>query len=166
MAKGVTILHIIHPSEDFRLPGGNLRSRNFAALDTILNGILGGAYGVNGTSVMLGQSTGVKASGTLTLSGASGTVGGNINGVAVTVTASGGDTATAAALAAAINASVNPLVAGIVTASSALGVVTITAVQYGLTGNSITLSASGTGVTQSGARLAGGVSTGMTTLVR
>lgn len=99
--------------------------------------------------------TAVAAHGTLTLSSASGTVGGAINGTSVTVTASGGDTATATALAAAINA--NATTKLIVHATSALGVVTITAIARGTAGNSITLTASGTGVTRSGATLTGGL---------
>lgn len=94
------------------------------------------------------------ASGTLTLSSASGTVGGTIGGQAVTVTASGGDTATAAALAVAINA--NTTANTYVVATSALGVVTVTAIVPGTIGNSMSLVASGTGVTASGARLTGG----------
>jgi phage tail sheath gpL-like len=85
-------------------------------------------------------------------------VGGSINGVAVTVTWATSDTATATALAAAINASANALVS-LVTASSAAGVVTLTADHAGLPGNAYTLAASGTGVTASGARLTGGAST-------
>lgn len=116
------------------------------------------AGGVREGSVTF-SSNDVAATGTLTLSSASGTVGGIINGVTVTVTASGGDTATAAALAAAINASANALVSGSVIATSALGVVTLTARQAGPSGNAITLAATGTGVTASGARLTGGAST-------
>jgi hypothetical protein len=71
------------------------------------------------------------ASGTLTLSTASGTVGGIINGVTITVTAAGGDTATAALIAAAITASGNALVAGGVTATSNGAVVTVTAARGG-----------------------------------
>lgn len=97
-----------------------------------------------------------QASGTLTISSGSGTVGGSINGVAITVTWGTSDTATAAALAAAINASTNALVKGIVTAKAASGVVTITSVDATKTANAITLAASGTGVTASGARLTGG----------
>lgn len=100
--------------------------------------------------------TPVAASGTLTLSSASGTVGGVINGVTVTVTASGGDTTTAAAVAAAINASSDALISGLVTATSALGVVTVTTAVTGKMGNAVTLAASGTGVTASGARLTNG----------
>lgn len=107
------------------------------------------------TSVVDGTTL-ATASATLTLSSASGSVGGTINGVAVTVTASGGDTATATALAAAIVASTNAAHLGIVTATSAAGVVTVSAFQPGKMGNAITLAASGTGVTASAARLAGG----------
>lgn len=101
----------------------------------------------------------VQASGTLTLDTAAGTVGGVINGVTITVTASGGDTATATAIAAAINASSNALVANIVTASALGAVVTVTAVLGGVSGNTVTLAASGTGVTASGARLTSGTET-------
>jgi len=99
----------------------------------------------------------VAATGTLTLATATGTVGGIINGVTITVTASGGDAATATALAAAITASTNPLVQGMVTASAVGAVVTLTSARKGLTGNTQTLAATGTGATASGARLAGGL---------
>jgi len=85
---------------------------------------------------------------------ASGTVGGTIGGTAVTVTASGGDTATAAALVTAINANATVNKKGY--ATSALGVVTFRAMSPGTAGNAITLVASGTGVTASGATLANG----------
>ena len=104
--------------------------------------------------------TPVAASGTLTLEDgvATGTIGGVINGVTITVTYATSITVAAAAIAAAINASVDALVANLVTATSALGVVTVTAIQSGVgtSGNAITLAASGTGVTASGARLTGG----------
>lgn len=100
-----------------------------------------------------------QATGTLTLSGAAGAVGGVINSVTITATASGGDVATAAAVAAAINASTNPLVQNIVRATSSGAVVTVTSIESGVTPNSITFTASGTGVTASaGGRLAGGTS--------
>jgi phage tail sheath gpL-like len=98
----------------------------------------------------------VAATGTVTLSGASGTVGATINGVSLTAAFDTDDTTTAAALAAAINASTNALVEPFVTATSALGVVTITAVDKGVAGNTITLAATGTGCTASGNRLTGG----------
>ena len=100
---------------------------------------------------------GVAATGTVTLSSGSGTVGATINGVSVTVTWATSDTASAAALAAAINNSANALVNQHVTATSALGVVTITHRLKSAAGNAVTLAASGTGATASGARLTGGV---------
>lgn len=103
------------------------------------------------------------ATGTLTLSTASGTVGGIINGVTVTVAYATSDTVTAAAIATAINASANALVNEHVSATSAAGVVTLTSKRSGSGGNAVTLVASGTGVTASGARLTGGTDT---TLVR
>lgn len=107
------------------------------------------------TSSGLRVTTGaVRASGTLTLSGATGAVGGTIAGTLKTVTASGGDTATATALAAAINA--DATLQTLVEASSVAGVVTIKALAAGVQGNKLTLVASGTGCTASGATLANG----------
>lgn len=106
--------------------------------------------------VAAGSSDLAQASGTVTISSGSGSITATINGVAVAVTWGTSDTATATALAAAINASTNALVAGIVTASSAAGVVTVKALHSGKVGNCITLAASGTGATASGARLTGG----------
>ncbi len=65
-------------------------------------------------------------------------------------------------LAAAINRSATALVVGVVGATSASGVCTITASEPGITGNDITLSCSGTGPTASVTRLAGGASTNVT----
>lgn len=162
--KGVTSLQIVHPDEHVFLPSGTEAGRGTNAVARFLEKHAGGGTTTT-TVVSVGQGA-VRATGTLTLSTASGVVGGSINGVASTVTASGGDTATAAALAAAINANVSPLVAGIVTASSVGPVVTVTAVEYGKTGNAVTLSAAGTGVTASGARLTGGVTEGLVALRR
>lgn len=104
------------------------------------------------------SSAGAQAAGTWTTSTGSGVMGVALNGVAITVTWATSDTATATALAAAINSSTNALVQGIVFAASALGVVTITAVRGGISGNAITLATSGAGTGQSvsGARLTGG----------
>lgn len=112
-----------------------------------------------GSSTVELRTGAANASGTLTLSTASGAVGGVINGVTITATWATSDTNSAALVAAAINASTNALIAGVVTASSALGVVTVTSVLPGVYGNCITLAASGTGVTASGARLTGGTET-------
>lgn len=73
------------------------------------------------------------------------------------------DTATAAALAAAINASTTAKIDGYVHASSALGVVTITADINGVVGNSFTLTETGTGITVTGSGfLAGGAGNDVT----
>jgi phage tail sheath gpL-like len=96
----------------------------------------------------------VRSSGTLSLSSAAGAVGGTIGGTLKTVTASGGDTATAAALAAAINA--DATINKKVYATSSGAVVTIKALVPGVLGNSVALVASGTGVTAGGATLTGG----------
>lgn len=131
------------------------RSLNYLA--NLVNAVATGS--IPGTAVVSYGQT--PASGTLTISSGSGTVGGSINGVSITVTWATSDTATATALAAAINASANALVAGFVTATSAAGVVTVTGGfrAPGVTGNAVTLAASGTGVTASGARLTGGAET-------
>lgn len=106
--------------------------------------------------------TPVAASGTVTIASGNGTITATINGVGIPITWATSDANSAALLAAAINASSDALVSGIVTATSALGVVTITSVVKGKMGNAVTLAASGTGATASGARLTGG-SNGTTT---
>lgn len=100
--------------------------------------------------------TAVAAAGTVTISSGSGSITATINGVAIAITWATSDTNSATLLKNAINASVNALVAGLVTATSALGVVTVTAANKGKPGNTITLAASGTGATASGARLTAG----------
>jgi phage tail sheath gpL-like len=100
-----------------------------------------------------------------------------INGVTFTCAASptgnqwapgASATASAANLAAAINASVTSLVSGYVTASSVAGVLTITSVFYGLSGNQCTIAEGvdgGSVMTVSGARLtAGATDSGALTL--
>lgn len=164
MAKGRTVIEIFHPTDDIAIPSGAKRLRIIPylllKLEAFAAGILSGT-----TTAVVGQG-GVRATGTLTFSSASGTVGGSINGVSITVTAAGGDTNTAALWVAAVAASTNPLILGVVTASTVAGVATVQAVQYGATGNAITLAASGTGVTASGARLTGGTGATFTTMVR
>lgn len=98
----------------------------------------------------------VAASGTVTISSGSGTITATIGGVAISITWATTDANSAALLAAAINANTNALIAGLISASSAVGVVTVSAKQKGALGNHVTLAASGTGATASGARLTGG----------
>ncbi len=105
------------------------------------------------------SSGGAQATGTVTITGADG---GNytvlINGVTTGNVAgtNGDDTATALSIRNAINTLVDPLVAGVVTATVSAGVVTITADDGGTEGNSITLSCTGTGAVANVSRLAGG----------
>lgn len=106
-----------------------------------------------------------KASGTLTLSGVVATDTCAVISVTFTAVASGAtgnqfnvgadDTETAVNLKNAINA--NATLSQMVVATSALGVVTITAVDYGTSGNAYALTA-GTHFTRSAATLTGGVS--------
>ncbi len=101
--------------------------------------------------------TPVYATAVYTLSSSSGVLTATINGVALaTSSLSGTDTENAAALVVVINASSNALITGIVTAASALGVVTVTAVIPGVTANSITTTATGTGNSVAHARMTGG----------
>lgn len=122
----------------------------------LLEGVQLGSYAA---TVLQTKVTQAFASGTVTIASGSGSITATINGVATAVTWGTSDTATATALAAAINASSDALVNKHVSATSALGVVTITAINGGYVGNAVTLAASGTGATASVARLAGGSAT-------
>jgi phage tail sheath gpL-like len=112
------------------------------------------------------QGNEVQASGTFTCVSVIATDAVKINGVTFTCVASGAtgnqfnvglsNTATAASMAAAINASVTALVAGYVTATSALGVVTITSAFYGLAGNQTLIESLDSTITASGVALTGG----------
>lgn len=109
---------------------------------------------VNGTEA---SDNGAQASGQVTIASGSGTETITINGVAVTATWTSSDTATAATLATNINGSTNALIQGLVFATSAAGVVTITSRMGGPMGNAITLAASGTGCTVTSAWAGGAV---------
>jgi phage tail sheath gpL-like len=136
-----------------------------AWLDRIVGGLANGKV-----DLTIDDGNGVAASGTITLTGvgqANDTI--LINGVTFTAKASGatgnewnvGGSATlsAAAIAAAINASASALVSGHVTATSALGVVTITSKVANVYGNAVTIAEGVDGLSHmavSGARLTGG----------
>lgn len=100
----------------------------------------------------------VAPTGTFTSSSGSGTQTALINGVSIAITWATSDTVSAALMAAAINASTDALVSGLVSATSALGVVTVTGIGSAIskTGNAITTTATGTGFTAGQARLTGG----------
>lgn len=134
----------------------------------MFGGLVGGCVKGSPPSVLSSiESYAVQASGTFTFASVIATNSFVINGVTFTCVASGAtgnqfnvggtDTLTAVAAAAAVNASVTALVSGYVTASSALGVVTITSSNYGIYGNQVTISSPSGTITASGARLASGV---------
>lgn len=131
-------------------------------LQLLFKSMEGGAR-LKNTSLVAGV-TPVAATGTVTISSGSGSIAAVINGVTISITWATSDTNSAALLAAAINASSNALVQNLVTATSALGVCTVTAgVKYGVAGNAFTLAATGTGATASGARLTSGSNGTVTT---
>lgn len=121
-----------------------------------------GTQGTVGNAVTL--AAGVSATGTATRSGATLSGGADtsvtvtINGVGLTVntTTTTTDDDVAAAITSAINGSANALIDGVVEAVTAGSDSEINAVEAGTSGNTITLSVSGTGLTASGARLTGG----------
>ncbi len=73
--------------------------------------------------------------------------------------AGGTTTQVASSLASSINRSATALITGYVTAAGASGVCTVSAVIPGISGNTMTITAAGTGPTAGGARLAGGTET-------
>lgn len=136
------------------------RIRAFAAL---LKTVIGGGLNSRTSQRPTIRAGTAQASGTVTIASGSGAITVTINGVtAASETWATSDAATAAALAADINASADALVSGHVTAAAEDGVLTVTAKSKGVEGNAITLAASGTGATASGARLTGGTSTTFT----
>lgn len=108
------------------------------------------------TGGTVAQHEGVAATGTITISSGSGAIGAVINGVTISITWATSDNNSATLLANAINESEDALVQGLVDATVATNVVTITAQRGGWSGNAITLAATGTGATASVARLATG----------
>lgn len=115
------------------------------------------ASGANtSTYVVAARNTGAVATGTITLATCTTKSVISVNGVefrAITsgtptiangeFVISGDDTADAVSLAAAINGSTNARISGVLTASPALGVVTITPAQAGYLGNAITIQTHG-----------------------
>jgi hypothetical protein len=159
-------LNLALDTSDTALFISSLKNVTANNLEQLFKSLSGGAR--LKTTTLSANMTPVAATGTLAVDDATvnGTVGGVINGVTITV-ASASDTGyvVAQAIATAINASSNALVQNLVTAAASNptgddGLVTITAnIKYGLAGNCMTLSASGTGITASGTRLgAGGAS--------
>jgi hypothetical protein len=142
----------------------------FRNLSNYFEGIAVGARGFNGYVVK----GGVQASGTVTFSSIAAADTVTINGVIFTASASpttniqflvtGGDTVAAAALAAKINASTAPnKIVNVVSATSALGVITLTFLETGQIGNLGTLAISAHG-SVSGINFTGGTDGTVTAL--
>lgn len=152
-----TVLTITHHEAAFPTPERLALDRGLACSEVArFFDALGNGGHIATVEMVRDGGNATAASGTVTAAGASGSVSVVVNGVTFTVTADAGDNAAIAALAAAITASVDPLVAPFVTASAALSDLTVTAKTKGSAGNTITLGASGTGLTASGNRLSGG----------
>jgi hypothetical protein len=131
-----------------------LRGNSVTTSGTGTGATVGGARLAGGT---VSSSTGVQASGTFTCASGSGTMTAIINGVSVAISHGASDAADGIALAAAINSSTNALVRGHVTAADdGAGIVTVTAVHGGISGNTITTSATGTGLSAGQVRLTSG----------
>jgi hypothetical protein len=152
-----TVFEVVHSVASDYKGTSSMRAREaFKRFLAFLGGILSGSYpGASGFEVAQTQATG-----TITLSSASGNLTATINGVATgNVAFATSDANTASLLAAAINALSSALVTNHITAAASGAVVTVTAKHPGHPGNAITLACSGTGATASGARLTGGTST-------
>lgn len=151
------------------LPGGvadltHNRAAAFARIaaffDALAAGMEPGAVGETKVVASKGSTAAaaVRAYGTITFSGATGTVGATVAGTAKTFAHGASDAADATTLAANINA--DATLNKLVEAAAVGAVVTITAIQPGVLGNQITLAASGTGVSAgnvSGGKMQSGV---------
>lgn len=154
----------------FETPGTTAAKSIAQKIINFLTGVATGSeLGPSGSAPSIaisieGQKT--AASGTFTLDTVIATDVVSINGVSFTAVASGAtgnqfnvgadDDETAENLAAAINASATALVDGYVSASAAGPVVTVSAVEPGIVGNTITIASADATITASGARLEGG----------
>lgn len=143
----VTITHDAPLGRLGALDGSTDRGREaMLAAATLLTRLASG-FEKGSVEIQPGGTAQVRASGTLTLNGATGAVGATIGGTLVTATAAGGDVNTAALIAAAINA--NATTKTKVYATAEAKVVTVKALVPGVLG-AVTMVASGTGVTSSG----------------
>jgi hypothetical protein len=138
--------------------GGKAVTATWATSDAASADLIAAAILADATALTYVSAVSRAATGTVTIASGSGAITAIINGVSISVTWASSDTATAAALAAAINALKGlPVVAsssaGVVTLWSTLGTNTGSA---NTDGNAITLAATGTGATASGAILSGG----------
>lgn len=136
-----------------------------------LDRLVNGSSNLNSGRLVTGA---VKATGTITFSSLAAADTVTINGVVFTarVSPSGAnefalganDTAAAANLAAKINASPLAGIANVVTATSALGVVTLQCVVPGLVGNAVTIAISAHGSVSGSGRLTSGAEASITSI--
>lgn len=135
MAFGYSTALVFQHSRAIDFGPSNARKGGKDALRALLNGLNAGSGSAGGTPAwhILPSSSGYArcAFGIISFGSASGTVGATINGVSITVTASGGDAATAILLRNAINASSNALVNKLVRATCYIGNVRLVGVQAG-----------------------------------
>lgn len=127
---------------------------------------LSGVDGAAATgSYALSDVGGDLAEALVTYSSASGTTTATVNGVAFAQT-TGSDTERTAELVSQVNASVNPLVAGLITAiDNENDTASLVAVAKGTAGNAYTLVVSGTGISRSGATFTGGANGAVTVAI-
>lgn len=161
MADTLTVF-VLDATDALDIGTRNSKDDALQIINNYFKGLQGGTKRANSLKVWADSTDNVYASGTVTITSGSGSITATINGVGTSVTWGTSDTATATALATAINAATNDLVEFHVKATSSAGVVTITALAPGQWGNAITLAASGTGATASGARLTGGAGADVT----
>lgn len=99
----------------------------------VVVGAVGARADADYTMVYSGSTEPAFANSGLAISGGTGTIGVTVNGVAVTVTSGVSDTSSAGLIAAAVNASVDPLVLGFVTANNLTATATLVSVAAGTT---------------------------------
>lgn len=171
--RGRTVVVITHPTQDISWRSPTNLAEVTAAVERGINAGAAGIYADTTVYVEQGGTQayatatlsgvgGTAASGAFTFSSASGTTTATLNGKDFSQT-TGTDAARGVALSTAINASTDPLVLGLFTASDdGSGVVTVTAVHKGTSGNSYALAVSGTGLARSAATLENGANGSVT----
>jgi phage tail sheath gpL-like len=154
-SANITITGLTNVSDDFGEPAGDARLQ-LVKLRNVIDRILAGPIETISVLITADAAAAVQASGTVTLEDgvATGDIVTTVGVTAKTVTYATSVTATATAIAAAINA--DTTINKFASATSAAGVVTITAHTPGHGGNGIALSVTGTGATASDTTLLGG----------
>lgn len=165
MIRNIKITHLLPASPVIRSSG----KREY--IQDLIKVLESSLIGASSSSIVVDEDDGVAASGTLTCTSVIATDACSVAGVTFTAVANGAtptdvqfkigtsDATCAANLAAAITAKLP----NVVVATSALGVVTVTAAVKGLIGNQIPLTTSDSTIVVSGALLTGGTENTKTT---